>query len=135
MTSTDDKFPQWMRIRTNDMTTPEGRFVLGGMSTQEWADYGRLMALRQILSTTPGASVDVSNRRQLASLATSLGLTAPKCRQLLEVFVEAGAIDRELFEGKNVVFVNDIFEAQESYKSRCRVNRKARAGKTKKEEE
>lgn len=121
----DEKFPQWIRVRTNDMDTPAGRYILAGGSTSDWANYGRFFALRQILATTPGASVDVSNQRMLGSLARQLGFSGPKaCRSWLAALAECDGIDREMLEERGQVLVGDVWEAQQSYQSMCRTNRR-----------
>lgn len=124
-TGVDEKFPQWIRMRTNDMDSPAGRYILAGGSTSDWANYGRYFALRQILATTPGAAVDVSNQRMLGSLARQLGFSGPKaCRSWLEALAEFDAIDREMLEGRGQVLVGDVWDAQQSYQSMCRTNRR-----------
>lgn len=121
----DEKFPQWIRMRTNDFDSPAGRYILAGGSTSDWANYGRYFALRQILATTPGAAVDVSNQRMLGSLARQLGFSGPKaCRSWLEALAECDAIDREMLEGRGQVLVGDVWDAQQSYQSMCRTNRR-----------
>lgn len=121
----DEKFPQWIRMRTNDFDSPAGRYILAGGSTSDWANYGRFFALRQILATTPGASVDVSNQRMLGSLARQLGFSGPKaCRSWLAALAECDGIDREMLEERGQVLVGDVWEAQQSYQSMCRTNRR-----------
>lgn len=121
----DEKFPQWIRMRTNDFDSPAGRYILAGGSTSDWANYGRYFVLRQILATTPGASVDVSNQRMLGSLARQLGFSGPKaCRSWLEALAECGAIDREMLECRGQILVGDVWDAQQSYQSMCRTNRR-----------
>lgn len=121
----DEKFPQWIRMRTNDFDSPAGRYILADGSTSDWANYGRYFALRQILATTPGAAVDVSNQRMLGSLARQLGFSGSKaCRSWLEALAECDAIDREMLEGRGQVLVGDVWDAQQSYQSMCRTNRR-----------
>lgn len=125
----DEKFPQWIRMRTNDMDTPAGRYILAGGSTSDWANYGRFFALRQVLATTPGAIVDVSNPRMLGSLARQLGFSGPKaCRSWLAALAECDAIDREMLEERGQILVMDVYEAQQSYQSMCRTNRRNKTG-------
>lgn len=120
----DDRFPQWVRFRTNDMDTPAGRYMLAGGSVSDWADYGRWFALRQVLATTPGAALDVSDARMLGALARQLSFaSARRCREWLDALSACGAIDRECYEGRSVVLDADMFEAQQSYQSRVRSNR------------
>ena len=120
----DDKFPQWIRVRTNDMDTPAGRYMLAGGSVSDWADYGRWFALRQVLATTPGASLDVSDARMLGALARQLSFSSPRrCREWLDALAACGAIDRECYEERSLVFDTDMFEAQQSYQNRVRTNR------------
>lgn len=127
----DEKYPQWVRMRTNDYDTPAGRYILAGGSTSDWANYGRWFALRQILATTPLAVVDVSNQRQLGALARQLGFTGPKaCRSWLQALAECDAIDREALEGRGLVLDGDIFEALQSYQAMCRTNRRNKVGRS-----
>lgn len=126
----DEKYPQWVRMRTNDFNSPAGRYILAGGSTTDWANYGRWFALRQILATTPLAVVDVSNQRQLGALARQLGFTGPKaCRSWLQALAECDAIDREALEGRGLVLDGDIFEALQSYQAMCRTNRRNKLGR------
>lgn len=127
----DEKYPQWVRMRTNDYDTPAGRYILAGGSTTDWANYGRWFALRQILATTPLAVVDVSNPRQLGALARQLGFTGPKaCRSWLQALAECDAIDREALEERGLVLDGDIFEALQSYQDMCRTNRRNKVGRS-----
>lgn len=125
--SVSERFPQWIRLRTNDVDTPAGRYILAGGSTADWANYGRLLALRQFLATTPGAAIDVSDQRMLGSLARQLGMSARSCRSWLQALAECDAIDREMLEERGLVFDGDVYEAQLSYQSRCSTNAKNRA--------
>lgn len=125
--SISERFPQWIRLRSNDTDTPAGRYILAGGSTADWANYGRLQALRQFLATTPGASIDVSDQRMLGSLARQLGMSARSCRSWLQALAECDAIDREMLEERGLVFDCDIFEAQVAYQSRCSTNARNRA--------
>lgn len=129
MTSADEKLPQWIRLRTNDWDSPAGRYMLAGGRTSDWADYGRWFALRQLLATTPGAYIDASNPRQLASLARQLGFASARaCRSWLEALVECGAISREDWEQEGWVVDVDVANQQVSYQARARVNRSNRSG-------
>lgn len=124
-TGVDEKFPQWIRMRTNDMDSPAGRYILAGGSTTDWANYGRYFALRQILATTPAAVIDVSNPRMLGSLSRQLGFSGSKsCRSWLEALAECDGIDREMLEERGQILVEDVWVAQQSYQSMCRTNRR-----------
>lgn len=126
----DEKYPQWIRMRTNDYDTPAGRYILAGGSTSDWANYGRWFALRQILATTPLALVDVSNPRQLGALSRQLGFSGPKaCRSWLQALAECDAINRDLFERRGLVTDDDICGALDSYQAMCRTNRRNKLGK------
>lgn len=115
MTSADEKLPQWFRLRTNDMDTPAGRYMLAGGSTSDWASYGRWFALRQILATTPGAYVDVSDQRQLRALARQLGFSGPKaCRTWLDALAHCGAIAATDYETGEVTDP-DVYNQQMQY--------------------
>lgn len=121
--SVDDKYPQWMRIRTNDFQTPQGRYVLSGGTAASWADYGRWVALRQMLAQSPGATLDVSDQRELRGLARELGFSTPRrCLDFLQVLASCDAIDPELL-ARGTVADADVLAAQQSYQSRLRANR------------
>lgn len=121
--SVDEKYPQWMRIRTNDFQTPQGRYVLSGGTAASWADYGRWVALRQMLAQSPGATLDVSDQRELRGLARELGFSTPRrCMEFLEVLASCDAIDAELL-ARGTVADADVLAAQQSYQSRLRANR------------
>lgn len=121
--SVDEKYPQWMRIRTNDFQTPQGRYVLSGGTAASWADYGRWVALRQMLAQSPGATLDVSDQRELRGLARELGFSTPRrCLDFLEVLASCDAIDAELL-ARGTVADADVLAAQQSYQSRLRANR------------
>ena len=121
--SVDEKYPQWMRIRTNDFQTPQGRYVLSGGTVASWADYGRWVALRQMLAQSPGATLDVSDQRELRGLARELGFSTPRrCLDFLGVLASCDAIDAELL-ARGTVADADVLAAQQSYQSRLRANR------------
>lgn len=121
--SVDEKYPQWMRIRTNDFQTPQGRYVLSGGTAASWADYGRWVALRQMLAQSPGATLDVSDQRELRGLARELGFSTPRrCLEFLQVLASCDAIDAELL-ARGTVADADVLAAQQSYQSRLRANR------------
>ena len=81
--SADDKRLKWLRVSTADMTSPEGRYILGGKSTKEWADYGRYFALLQLMASSPEGTIDVSDARRLKSLAVELSMTPAACKEWL----------------------------------------------------
>lgn len=135
--SVDDKYPQWIRVSTHDMTSPAGRFVLGARTAKDWANYGRWFALQQLLATMPDSFIDVSSPQRLKSLAHDLTMTPKACAEWLSVLSEGGAIDTEAYETRRIVCVPDIFNAVSSYQSRVRVNRAngARGGRRKASDE
>lgn len=116
----NEKYPPWLRLRTDDFLRPQGSQVIGCGSAAGWADYGRWFALRQLLARAPGAVIDVSNARELAALARQLGFpTHKKCRDFLSTLAECGVIDAEGLESGRV-FDESVFEQQQSYQIRCR---------------
>ena len=119
----DERFPPWLRFSTNDMGSAAGRYMLAAGTTANWADY----ALRQILATTPGAAVDASNARLLGSLGRQLGLGIKACRSWLAALAECGAINAEDW-ASGIVCDPDVFNQQEAYQNRVRVNRRNREG-------
>lgn len=115
-----EKFPQWVKFRTDDMGGPVGRYVIGPGDDAGWASYGRFFALRQMLATTPQAYIDVSDARSLGYLSRTLGFSRPaKCREWLEMLVCCDAIDAEAW-GRGWVLEGSMWDQQEQYKSRCR---------------
>lgn len=133
--SVDDRCPQWIRVSTLDMTSPEGRYILGGKSVREWADYGRWFALLQLVARSPEGYIDVADARRLKSLAADLAMTTKACREWLAVLVEGGAIDSEMYEQRSWVCVTDVFDAVQSYKVQVRVNKRngSKGGRPRKE--
>ncbi len=92
--SMDEKYRQWMRIRTNDFQTPQGRYVRSGGTAASWADYGRWMTRRQILAKSPCATLDVSDQHELCGMARELGFSTPRrCLDFLGVLASCDAID------------------------------------------
>lgn len=132
--SADDKRPQWIRVSTYDMTSPEGRYILGGKSAREWADYGRWFALLQLMARTTEGYIDVSDPRRLKSLATDLALTPKACGDWIGVLVEGGAVEREAYEEKGWICVADVYNAVQSYKCQVRANKRngAKGGRPRK---
>ena len=122
--SADDRCPQWVRVSTHHMTSIAGRYVLGGKTAREWADYGRLWALTQLCACTTGGYIDAADTRRLASLAQDLGMAPKACRAWLAVLVEGGAIDREAWESRGWILVPDSFNAVQSYASQSRTNKR-----------
>ena len=121
--SASDKFPQWIRVSTSDMTSAEGRYILGGKSQREWADYGRWFALLQLVARSPEGYIDVGDQRRLKSLAADLALTPKGCKEWLSVLVEGGAIDRDAFVSKCWICVPCVFNDVQAFRSQVRVNR------------
>lgn len=132
--SADDKCPQWIRVSTTDMTSTEGRYILGGKSTREWADYGRWFALMQLVARSPEGYLDVADARRLKSLAVDLAMTPKACTEWLEMLVEGGAVEREAYEVQKWVCVPDIWNAIQSYRMQVRANKRngAKGGRPRK---
>ena len=122
--SVDDKCPQWIRVSTQDMTSMSGRYILGGKSAKEWADYGRWFALIQLCARTPDGYIDVSDERRMKSLALDLSMTPAACKKWLGVLVDSGALDRELYESRGWVLIVDVYNAVQSYHTQVRVNKR-----------
>ena len=122
--SADDKYPQWIRVSTHDMTSPAGRYVLGARTAKDWANYGRWFALQQILASMPGSALDVSAPERLKSLAYDLSMTAGACSAWLDLLAAGGAIDTEAYQTRRIVCVPDIINAVVSYQSRVATNRR-----------
>lgn len=133
--SADDKCPQWIRVSTSDMTSQEGRYILGGKSQREWADYGRWFALIQLMARDSNGFIDVSDPRRLKSLAVDLALTPKACRDWLGVLVDGGAIDREAYEARGWICVADVYNAVQSYQTQTRANKRngAKGGRPRKQ--
>ena len=127
MSGADERMPGWLRFSTNDMGTPAGRYMLAGGTTADWAAYGRWFALRQLLATTPGAYVDVSDRRMLGSLARQLGLGPKACRDWLAALARCGAISSEDWAA-GIVADADVANQCEAYRARVATNRRNRTG-------
>lgn len=129
MTSADEKLPQWMRVRTNDWDTPAGRYLLAGGGTQNWADYGRWFALRQMLATTPDAYIDASDDRRMGALTRQLGFSSrAACRRWVESLAACDAISAADWEGRGWVTDPDVSEQQRAYAARVITNRANRRG-------
>ena len=125
MAEVSEKFPQWVHFRTNDMSGPEGRYIIGLGDEAGWASYGRYFALRQMLATSPLGYIDVSDARSLGYLTRSLGFARPKaCREWLDMLAVAGGIDMELWSGRQWVLDASMQEQLTSYQSRCRTLRR-----------
>lgn len=127
--SANDKFPQWMRVSTSDAQSETGRYILGGKTNKDWANYGRWQALLQLLHRSPGGCLDVSDPQRFRSLTQELfgaaGTAAVKtCRLFLALLVDAGALDRESYEKKDWLTNNDAYEAYQSYQTQVRANRR-----------
>ena len=115
------------------MTSQEGRYILGGKSAKEWADYGRWFALLQLMARTQEGYIDVSDPRRLKSLAVDLALTPKACRDWLGVLVDGGAIEQESYDVGRVL-VPDVYNSVQSYKSQVRANKRngAKGGRPRK---
>ena len=133
--SCDDRCPPWIRVSTSNMTTVEGRYILGGRSAREFADYGRYFALIQLVARTPQGYIDVGDARRLKSLAADLGMTPKACRDWLAVLVEGGAIDAECYEARGWVFMPDVYNQVQSYQGQVAANRRngAKGGRPRKQ--
>ncbi len=132
--SVDDKCPPWIRVSTTNMTSAEGRYILGGKSAKEWADYGRYFALIQLIARSPQGYIDVSDERRLRSLAVDLALTPKACTTWLNVLLKGGVIDAESYEQAGRVCMPDVYNAVTAYQTQIRVNRKngAKGGRPRK---
>ena len=119
----DGKCPQWVKVSTFDMATNGGRYILGGKSAKEWADYGRWFALIQLCARSPEGWIDVSDQRRMRSLASDLGMTPKACRDWLDMLGAGGAIDPEIYETKHQVFVPAAWNAVQAYQPQAKVNR------------
>ena len=80
-------------------------------------------SLEQISIKAAKTVMSVGERWQLQSLAASLGMTAPKCREFLEFLAESGCIDGEVLKTRGEVFDNAVWEQVQAYQTRCRANR------------
>lgn len=126
--SADDKCPPWVRLSTSDMTSMAGRYILGGKGPKEWADYGRYIGLMQLMARTEEGYVDISDPRRLRSLSQDLGMTPKACREWIEMLIEGGAVERESYEQCGWVCVADVYNAVQSYRTKCRINKRNAAG-------
>ena len=133
--SADDKCAPWIRVSTTDMNSYEGRYILGGKSTKEWADYGRYFALIQLAARTPEGVIDVSDERRLKSLSVDLAMTPKACREWLGVLLEGGIIEREAYEDRGILCIVDVCNAVIAYQSQVSANRRngARGGRPRKD--
>lgn len=132
--SADDRCPPWIRLSTDNMTSIEGRYILGGKSNREWADYGRYIGLMQLIARTPEGFIDVSDERRLKSLSVDLAMTPKACKGWLEVLVDGGAIEREAYEAKRWVCIADVYNHVQAYQTQVRVNKRngAKGGRPRK---
>ena len=113
------------------MTSMSGRYILGGKSAKEWADYGRWFALIQLCARTPEGYIDVSDERRMKSLALDLSMTPANCKKWLGVLVDSGALDRESYESRGWVLIVDVYNAVQSYHIQVRANKRNGAMKGK----
>lgn len=121
MAEVTEKFPQWIRFRTNDMSGPEGRYIIGLGDEAGWASYGRYFALRQMLATSPEGYIDVSDARSLGYLTRTLGFSrTQRCREWLDALAVCGGIDMECWSERGWVLDGSMQEQLMSYQSRCR---------------
>ena len=121
--SADDRCPPWIRLSTDHHTSVGGRYILGGRSSKEFADYGRYMVLMQLAARTPTGVIDVADARRLKSLASDLGMTTGACRTWLDMLATSGEIDAECLEAGKV-FIADVHEHVQSYQTQVRVNKR-----------
>lgn len=125
--TSEDRFPQWIRVPTSDWDSAAGRYMLAGGSQSNWADYGRWCALRQILATTKGAFVDVTNDRQLGALSRQLGFASRRaCRSWLDALAECEAISPPDY-AEGLVVSLDVAAQQRNYVDRVETNRRNRS--------
>lgn len=122
MTDVDALYPRWIRVGSREATYDPGATAVRGRFG--WAGYGRLVGLRQLMANAPGAVIPVAEKWQLQSLASSLGMTAPKCREFLEFLAESGCIDGESLGSRDEVFDNGVWDEVQRYQARCARNRK-----------
>lgn len=135
--SADDKCPPWIRVSTTDMTSSEGRYILGGKSAKEWADYGRYFALIQLVARSPQGFIDVSDPRRLKSLAVDLAMTPKACKDWIDMLLTGGVIERESYERMGWICIVDVYNAVQSYQAQVRANKRngAKGGRPKKKTE
>ena len=119
----DDRCPHWIRVNTDDMTSAEGRYILGGKSSREWADYGRYFALMQILARSPEARLHVADERLLKSLAVDLGMTPRACTEWLEVLGTSGILNPVDY-GQGYVTIDDVSRAVIDFQDTVRRNKR-----------
>lgn len=133
--SADDRYPHWIRVNSDDMTSEEGRYILGGKSTQEWADYGRYFALMQLLSRTTGARLNVGDPRLLKSLASDLGMTAKACVTWLDMLSTSGVLNPNDY-AEGYVTIDDVTCAVLDFQDTVRRNKRngAKGGRPRKTE-
>ena len=133
--SADDRYPHWIRVNSDDMTSEEGRYILGGKSTQEWADYGRYFALMQLLARTTGARLHVKDERLLKSLSVDLSMTPKACVSWLDMLGECGAIN-PLDYAEGYVTIDDVTCAVLDFQDTVRRNKRngAKGGRPRKTE-
>lgn len=121
MTTTTEgtRLPEWYKIGARDHESPEGSYLIGDGREAGWADYGRWVALRGILLSTPGACIDISDGRQAASLARRLGTDANGLFDLCSALANIGAILWADWERMQVC-IPEIWNVQNSYEEKCR---------------
>jgi len=131
--SADDKCPPWIRVNTSDMLSQEGRYILGGRTTKEWADYGRYFALLQLLARSPEARIYVEDERLLKSLSVDLNMTPKSCRAWLDDLDAIGVLNSNDY-ADGYVMIDDVTNAVSDYLSQVRRNREngAKGGRPRK---
>lgn len=120
---TDERYPVWVRMRTDDVETDAARHLLADGRQADWASYGRYCALRLRLSRSPGSVVDLGDEPMVRALARELCLSPRALRAWLDGLAACGGIDAEAWaEGR--VLVYDIWQQGERYRERVELNRK-----------
>lgn len=122
--------PRWIKVPCDEVSTELGRHIIAGGSRSNWADYGRYLALRELLMTTEGAIVRLG-AREAGALARHLGFSGAKAlRSWLDMLAECGAISAADW-AEGAVCVPDVSAQRDAYVRKCRVvsrNREGRGG-------
>ena len=120
----DDKCPQWIRLDTHDLDSPEVMYLMGGHTEADWANYGRLCALRTEIVRTGKGYVEVGNERHMLALGHKLGLVGTETvREFVELLLDAEICERAAFEVKGWLMMPDAWNQLEAYNAQVRANR------------
>ena len=133
--SADDRYPHWIRVNSDDMTSEEGRYILGGKSAKEWADYGRYFALIQLLARSTGARIHIADERLLKSLSVDLGMAPKACKAWLDMLATSGVLNHLDYE-QGYVTIDDVSRAVLDFQDTVRRNKRngAKGGRPRKTE-